>query len=98
MASGHTSALGSLLPNNVAPTIAPMTFSQRAGVPGHLTADVSARCDVASYTWTFSDGSVAYGGSPGITFTKPGTVTGRLKVTDTSGLSATRDFNVYVSA
>jgi hypothetical protein len=29
-ASGHTSALGSLLPNNVAPTIAPMTFSQRA--------------------------------------------------------------------
>jgi hypothetical protein len=97
-ASGHTTALGTLLPNNVAPTIAPMTFSQRAGVAGHLTADVSARCDIASYVWKFSDGTIAYGESPARTFSKPGTVTGQLKVTDTSGLSATRDFSVNVSA
>ncbi len=97
-ASGHTTALGSLLPNNVAPTIAPMTFSQRAGIAGHLTADVSSRCDIASYVWKFADGSVAYGESPAKTFSKPGTVTGQLKVTDTSGLSATRDFSVNVSA
>ena len=97
-ASGHTTALGSLLPNNVAPTIAPMTFSQRTGVAGHLTAAASSRCDIASYMWTFSDGSVAYGESPAKTFSKPGTVTGQLKVTDTSGLSATRDFSVNVSA
>ena len=64
----------------------------------HLTADVSARCDIASSVWKFADGSVAYGESPAKTFSKPGTVTGQLKVTDTSGLSATRDFNVYVSA
>ena len=97
-ASGHTTALGTLLPNNVAPTIAPMTFSQRAGVAGHLSADVTSRCDIASSVWKFADGSVAYGESPAKTFSKPGTVTGQLKVTDTSGLSATRDFSVNVSA
>ena len=70
----------------------------RAGVAGHLTANVSARCDVASSVWKFSDGSVAYGEGPAKTFSKPGTVTGQLKVTDSSGLSATRDFSVYVSS
>jgi hypothetical protein len=90
--SGRTAALGNLLPNNVAPAIAPMTFSAQAGVAKHLTADVSARCDIASFVWTFSDGTVAYGERPVKTFTK--SVTGQLKVTDTSGLSATRDFSV----
>jgi hypothetical protein len=97
-ASGHTTALGTVLPNDVAPTIAPMTFYQRAGVAGHLTANASARCDIATYVWKFADGTTAYGESPVKTFSKPGTVTGQLKVTDTSGLSATRDFSVIVSA
>ena len=73
-----------------------MTFSQRAGVAGHLTANASARCAIASYVWKFSDGTIAYGKSPVKTFSKPGTFTGQLKVTDTSGLSATRDFSVTV--
>jgi hypothetical protein len=97
-ASGHTTALGTALPNDVAPTLAPMTFYQRAGVAGHLTANASARCDIATYVWKFADGTTAYGESPEKTFSKPGTVTGQLKVTDTSGLSATRDFSVIVSA
>ena len=97
-ASGHTTQFGSLLPNNVAPTIAPMTFYAQAGEAEPMTANVSARCDIASYVWKFSDGSVAYGTNLAKTFNKPGTVTGQLKVTDTSGLSATRDFSVVVTA
>jgi PKD domain-containing protein len=93
--SAHTSALGTALPNNIAPTIAPMSFSATAGVPKRLDADVSARCDVASYVWKFSDGTTAYGAEPTKTFSK--SVTGQLKVTDSSGLSATRDFSVSVS-
>jgi hypothetical protein len=96
-ASGHTTDLGSLLPNNVNPTIAPMSFSAQAGKPKQLTADITSRCDVASSVWKFADGTTAYGESPVKTFSKPGTVTGQLKVTDSSGLSATRDFSVVVS-
>ena len=92
--SAHTTVLGTLLANNIAPTIAPMSFSVTPGVPKHLEADVSARCDVASYMWKFSDGTTAYGAEPTKTFSK--TVTGQLKVTDSSGLSATRDFSVDV--
>ena len=66
-------------------------------MPEHLTADAVGRCDIASYVWKFSDGTTAYGDSPVKTFSKPGTVTGQLKVVDTSGLSATRDFSVVVS-
>jgi PKD repeat protein len=95
--SGRTTALGSLLPNDVAPTIAPFSLTAAAGTPKSLSADVSARCDVASYVWKFADGTTAYGASPVKTFSKPGTVTGQLKVVDTSGLSATRDFSVVVS-
>jgi hypothetical protein len=95
--SSHTTALGTALPNNVAPTIGPLSMSVKAGQPVWLTADVSARCDVLDYVWKFSDGTTAYGWQPSKTFTKPGTVTGQLKVTDSSGLSATRSFNVSVS-
>jgi hypothetical protein len=93
--SGHTSQLGSLQPNNVKPTIDEMSFFATAGTPKTLSADVSGPCEVASYSWTFSDGTVAYGAHPVKTFSK--SVSGRLKVTDTSGLTATRDFNVVVS-
>jgi hypothetical protein len=96
--SGHTTQLGSMLPNNVAPTIAPMTFYASAGQPEYLTADTSSRCDIASYVWKFADGTTAYGERPAKTYSKPGTFTGQLKVTDASGLSATRDFSVIVSA
>jgi hypothetical protein len=96
--SGHTTELGSLLPNNVAPTIAPMAFSLDAGVSEPLYASITSSCDIASYAWTFSDGTKAYGKYPVKTFSKPGNVSGQLKVTDASGLTATRDFQVVVSA
>src|SRR5262249_11295180 len=92
--SAHTTQLGTLLPNNDAPVIPPMSFSANAGQTMQVGADVSSRCDIASYVWKFSDGTTAYGNWPAKTFTK--TITGQLKVTDSSGLSATRDFSVYV--
>jgi hypothetical protein len=92
--SAHTTQLGTLLPNNVAPAIAPMDFIADAGQTMQLHADVSSRCDIASMVWKFSDGTTAYGDWPAKTFTK--SLSGQLKVTDSSGLSATRDFNVYV--
>ena len=73
-----------------------MSFNRTAGVADYLYADISGPCDIASYVWKFADGTTAYGPSPVKAFSKPGYVTGQLKVTDTSGLSATRDFTVVV--
>jgi PKD domain-containing protein len=95
--SAHTTALGTLQANNVAPAIGPLGFSAKAGQAIWLTADVSSRCEVLDYVWKFSDGTTAYGWQPSKTFSKPGTYNGQLKVTDSSGLSATRDFSVSVS-
>jgi hypothetical protein len=94
--SSHTTALGTALPNNVAPTIAPMSFSSKANQPLSFTADVDGRCAIASYKWRFSDGVTSYGSAPTRTFMQAGAYSGELTVTDSSGLSATRDFSLTI--
>ena len=95
--SGHTTDLGSLQANNVAPTIASLgTFTGKAGSPVYFSADTTERCPISSYVWKFSNGTTSYGPAPQRTFSTPGVYDGELTVTDESGLKAKRSFSVEV--
>jgi hypothetical protein len=97
-ATGHTTDLGDLLANNVAPTIAPLGgFSGKAGVPVAFSADADGRCDIESYVWKFSNGTTSYGAAPSRTFAAAGSYDGELTVTDASGLKTTRSFTVTIT-
>ena len=96
--SGHTTDLGELKANNVAPTLAPLGgFSGKAGVPVAFSADADGRCDIESYVWKFSNGTTSYGAAPQRTFNTAGAYDGELTVTDGSGLKAKRNFTVDVT-
>ena len=96
--SGHTTDLGELKANNVAPTLAPLGgFSGKAGVPVAFSADADGRCEIESYVWKFSNGTTSYGADPQRTFTTAGAYDGQLTVTDSSGLKASRDFTVTIT-
>ena len=92
--------LGSLLANNLPPKAsAGGPYSGTVGVPiafdGTRTTDV---CGVPELEWTFSDGGLAYGENPQHTFASPGLFSGRLTVTDASGLTSSTTFEVQVTA
>jgi hypothetical protein len=88
--------LGPILPNNVAPTIASAgPFSGSAGAPITFSADADGRCGL-EYEWKFTDGKTLYGKTPQRSFTQPGTYSGKLTVTDGTGLTAARSFSVNV--
>ena len=97
--SGHTTELGPLLANNIAPTIAPFgTFSGPEGSPIHFSASTTSQCPIDSYVWQFSDGTTSFGPSPQRAFADGDVVyNGQLTVTDQTGLSAVRSFSVDVS-
>ena len=96
--SGHTTDLGELKANNVAPTLAPLGgFSGKAGIPVAFSADADGRCDIESYVWKFSNGTTSYGANPQRTFNAAGAYDGELTVTDSSGLKATRNFTVSIT-
>jgi PKD domain-containing protein/Big-like domain-containing protein len=96
---GFTTAMGPLLANNIPPTIAPFgTFSGTEGSPIHFSASATSQCPIDSYVWQFSDGTTSYGPSPQRAFADGDVVySGQLTVTDETGLSAVRSFNVDVS-
>jgi hypothetical protein len=97
--SGHTTNLGSLQANNVAPTIASVgPFSGKAGAPITFSASASGKCSLDSYTWKFSNGTTSYGPTPQRTFSTPGVYDGELTVKDASGLTATKSFTITVTA
>ena len=96
--SGHTTDLGELKANNVAPTLAPLAgFSGKAGVPVAFSADADGRCEIESYVWKFSNGTTSYGAAPQRTFATAGAYDGQLTVTDSSGLKATRNFTIDIT-
>jgi len=96
--SGHTTDLGELKANNVAPTLAPLGgFSGKAATPVAFSADADGRCDIESYVWKFSNGTTSYGANPQRTFNAAGSYDGQLTVTDSSGLKASRDFTVTIT-
>jgi hypothetical protein len=60
--SGFLTSMGSLLPNNISPTIAPLAqFTGSEGSPIALSATASSQCPISSYVWEFSDGTKSFG-------------------------------------
>jgi PKD repeat protein len=95
--SGFSTAMGSLLANNVTPTIDPIgSFSGTEGSPVQFSATTHSQCPIDSYVWNFSDGTTSFGPSPQRAFGDEGTYSGELTVTDVTGLSAVGDFTVNV--
>jgi hypothetical protein len=96
--SGFVTSMGSLLANNVSPTIAPLgPFSGSEGGAIGFSAAVDSKCPIASYVWDFSNGTKSFGPSPQRAFGDNGTYDGQLTVTDVTGLSATQSFTVSVA-
>jgi len=96
--SGFDTSMGSLLANNVTPTISPLaSFSGSEGSPIGFSAAVDSQCPIASYVWEFSNGTKSFGPSVQRTFGDNGVYDGQLTVTDVTGLSATQNFTVAVA-
>ncbi len=63
--AGFSTPMGSLLANNIKPTIAPLgTFSGQEGSAISLSANVSSQCPIDSYVWEFSNGAKSFGPNP----------------------------------
>jgi hypothetical protein len=96
--TGFLTSMGSLLANNVTPTIGALgSFSGSEGSPIAFSASVASQCPIASYVWEFSNGTKSFGPSPQRTFGDNGVYDGQLTVTDVTGLSATQNFTVSVA-
>jgi hypothetical protein len=96
--TGFLTSMGSLLANNVTPTIGALgSFSGSEGSPIAFSAAVASQCPIASYVWEFSNGTKSFGPSPQRTFGDNGVYDGQLTVTDVTGLSATQSFTVSVA-
>jgi PKD domain len=96
--TGFLTSMGSLLANNVTPTIGALgSFSGSEGSPVAFSAAVASQCPIASYVWEFSNGTKSFGPSPQRTFGDNGVYDGQLTVTDVTGLSATQSFTVSVA-
>jgi PKD domain len=95
---GFSTPMGSLLANNIKPTIAPLgTFSGQEGSAISFSANVSSQCPIDSYVWEFSNGTKSYGPNPKRALTDNGVYDGQLTATDVTGLSTTQSFTVDVS-
>jgi PKD domain len=96
--SGFITSMGSLLANNVSPTIDPLgPFSGPEGTAIGFSAVVDSQCPIASYVWDFSNGTKSFGPAPQRAFGDNGVYDGQLTVTDVTGLSTTRSFTVSVA-
>ena len=96
--AGHTTDMGELAANNVAPTVAAFpVFSGVEGTPVAFSATTTSACPITGYVWQFSDGTTSFGPSPQRAFGDDAVYNGQLTVTDITNLSGTKSFNVTVS-
>jgi|GEM_PF-1725828 len=61
------------------------------------SGSVAGSSPIASFNWSFGDGTTGSGSAPSHTFTAPGTYPVTLTVTDTAGLSASLTLSVFVN-
>jgi len=95
---GLTTDLGEVQANNIPPTLTVAdSFSGEEGTPIQFNASATGPCAAgATFKWSFSDGTTAYGAHPLKAFQDSGPFTGSVTVTDTTGLTDTEDFDVTV--
>jgi len=99
--------LGTLLPNQIAPTVAMDTIPTNGTEGNPIALSVTGTgpggslspCGTAGLTfaWTFDDGGTASGQSVQHTFAEEGGHSGQVVVTDPTGLSTTLPFSVPVA-
>ncbi len=94
---------GSSAPSNVAPTAAIVASPTSGKAPLTVALDGSGSRDsdgtIASYTWSFSDGSASVTGvTASKTFNTPGNVTVTLTVADNRGATGTATRSITVTA
>jgi hypothetical protein len=86
---------------NQAPTAVitgPATATTGASVSFSGAGSSDTDGSIASYAWSFGDGSTATGASVSHTFAAAGTFAVRLTVTDNAGATGTRDLSVTVTS
>jgi PKD repeat protein len=91
--------LGSVLPDNVAPTIDSVSVDPNPGFEGApmtFSADASDNCGAPQVHWSFSDGGSEYGAEVEHTFADDGVYSVHLEVFDAQGNVTSQDFLVTV--
>jgi hypothetical protein len=93
--------LGTVLANNVPPTVVLSTTNYTGNEGDNIAFDASGSTDICpqgmTYEWHFSDGGVAFGATPTHTFPGSGAYTGEVQVTDQAGNTSTADFAISVN-
>lgn len=99
--AGGAVDMGTIQPNNIAPTLGAVTISPNAveGTPVHFSTSATGPCAAgATYSWDFGDGSgPGHTATPQHTYADNGHYTGQVVVTDATGLTDVKDFAVDVS-
>jgi PKD repeat protein len=97
---GGSVAMGAIKPNNIAPTLGAVSAPDGVeGTPIQFSTSATGPCAAgATYSWDFGDGSSpGHTATPKHTYADNGDYTGQVVVTDSTGLTDTKDFTVHVS-
>lgn len=98
--TGGSVDLGAVQANNIAPTLGDVDISDDPveGSPVQFATSATGPCAAGStYSWDFGDGSgPGHTATPQHTYADDGVYTGQVVVTDSSGLTDTKDFTVVV--
>jgi PKD repeat protein len=92
--------MGTIKANNIAPTLGAVSAPDGVeGTPIQFSTSAAGPCaDGATYSWDFGDGSgPGHTATPQHKYADNGVYTGQVVVTDTTGLTDTKDFTVHVS-
>ena len=96
---GGSVAMGEIQPNNIAPTLGAVSAPDGVeGTPIQFSTSATGPCAAgATYSWDFGDGSgPGHTATPKHTYADNGDYTGQVVVTDSTGLTDTKDFTVHV--
>lgn len=98
--AGGSIGLGAIQANNIAPTLGAVSAPDGVeGTPIQFATSATGPCaDGATYRWDFGDGSgPGHTATPQHKYADNGVYTGQVVVTDSTGLTDTKDFTVQVS-